>query len=261
MLRGFARNRAEHDLQLQTFDGRIHLLTDADYAEITRETAIVHAATEGDRRRAPESDGIPQHSGWNFSGPAGERNRSHLEDAIQAVTKPKRGEWPTYNGVPGGNRYSALDQINTTNVGRLQLQWVHSLIGTGLETTPLVSDGVMYVTAPGQVCALDSRTGREIWCYTPRRRGPRQLLRAAEPRRGTPWRPRLLCNRRRPSDLSASPHRRQSCGMSSMPVTPGTLQRNIGSAGGGRPRAFPVSRGAMALSAVFLQPIKRRPAS
>src|SRR5579864_5079833 len=36
-LRGFARNRAEHDLQLQTFDGRLHLLTDREYTEVTRE--------------------------------------------------------------------------------------------------------------------------------------------------------------------------------------------------------------------------------
>src|SRR6202049_5163358 len=37
VLRGFARNRAEHDLQLQTFDGKMHLLTEDDYAEVTRE--------------------------------------------------------------------------------------------------------------------------------------------------------------------------------------------------------------------------------
>ncbi len=36
----------------------------------------------------------------------------------------------------------------------------------GLQTTPLVADGIMYVTAPNQVCALASDTGREIWCYT-----------------------------------------------------------------------------------------------
>jgi alcohol dehydrogenase (cytochrome c) len=83
----------------------------------------------------------------------------------------RQGEWPTYNGVPGGNRYSMLDQINTKNVSHLQLQWVHSLPGSGLETTPVVSDGVMYVTSPGHVCALDSRTGREIWCYAQLSRG------------------------------------------------------------------------------------------
>ena len=101
-------------------------------------------------------------------GPLASETEPISSEAIEAVTTPKQGEWPTYNGVPGGNRYSALDQINTKNVGRLQLQWVHSLNGTGLETTPVVSDGVMYVTAPGQVCALDSQTGREIWCYAQR---------------------------------------------------------------------------------------------
>ena len=80
--------------------------------------------------------------------------------------EPRPGEWPTYNGVPGGNRYSALTQINAQNVSNLQLEWVYSLRGPGLETTPIVSDGVMYVTAPGEVCALDSGTGREIWCYS-----------------------------------------------------------------------------------------------
>src|SRR5262249_7135251 len=71
----------------------------------------------------------------------------------------------------GGNRYSPLDQINTTNADRLQLEWVHSLNSDGLQTTPLVADGVMYVTAPGRVCALDARTGREIWCYQARAAG------------------------------------------------------------------------------------------
>jgi len=73
--------------------------------------------------------------------------------------KPRAGEWPTYNGVLGGNRYSPLNQIDTTNVRQLQLQWIYALRSPGLETTPLVSDGVMYVTAPNEVYALDSRSG------------------------------------------------------------------------------------------------------
>lgn len=43
---------------------------------------------------------------------------------------------------------------------------MYTLRAPELETTPLVSDGVMYVTSPGEVCALDSRSGRAIWCYT-----------------------------------------------------------------------------------------------
>ena len=170
-LRGFARNRAEHDLQLQTFDGRIHLLMDTDYEEIRREQQSYMPAlkaTPGERKNLLAY--LSSLAGVS-PGPLATEPEPIPQEAINSVTTPKEGDWPTYNGVPGGNRYSTLDQINTTNVGRLQLQWVHSLNGTGLETTPVVSDGVMYVTTPGQVCALDSQTGREIWCYGAFERG------------------------------------------------------------------------------------------
>jgi glucose dehydrogenase len=87
-------------------------------------------------------------------------------EAINTVLHPRRGEWPTYNGVLGANRHSALDQINTRNARNLQLEWVSPLNVPDLETTPIVSDSVMYVTAPDHVCALVAATGRELWCYT-----------------------------------------------------------------------------------------------
>ena len=79
---------------------------------------------------------------------------------------PKPDDWPSYNGNPGGNRYSGMEQINTQNVDKLQLKWSYSLPYSGLETTPLVLDGVMYVSGPNHACALDARSGREIWCHT-----------------------------------------------------------------------------------------------
>jgi PQQ-dependent dehydrogenase (methanol/ethanol family) len=165
-LRGFARNRAEHDLQLQTFDGKMHLLTDADYDEVLREKESymppLKAAVEERRNLISYLSNL----GGNPTGPLAGETEPVSEEAIAAVMKPKAGEWPTYNGVPGGNRYSPLNQINTQNVRQLQLQWVYALRAPGLETTPLVSDGVMYATAPGEVCALDALSGREIWCYT-----------------------------------------------------------------------------------------------
>jgi len=164
-LRGFARSRAEHDLQLQTFDGRIHLLTDTDYQEVTREPQSYMPPLKASAGERQNLLAYLSSLGGISPGALASETEPISKEAIAAVTRPKLGEWPTYNGDPGGNRYSALDQINTTNVGRLQLQWVHALNGTGLETTPLVSDGVMYVTGRGQVCALDSQTGREIWCY------------------------------------------------------------------------------------------------
>ncbi len=165
-LRGFARNQAEHDLQLQTFDGKMHLLTDVDYREIVREKESYMPplkATDGERRNLIA---YLSSLGGAATGPLASETEPVSREAIEAVMKPRAGEWPTYNGVLGGNRYSPLNQIDTTNVRQLQLQWIYALRSPGLETTPLVSDGVMYVTAPNEVYALDSRSGREIWRYT-----------------------------------------------------------------------------------------------
>ena len=89
---------------------------------------------------------------------------------IDTVMKPRSGEWPTYNGLLNGNRYSSLDQVNTSNVQQLQPQFIFSPGGTGLEVTPVVVDGVMYVTGAAQTCAINARTGSSIWC-TPRTNG------------------------------------------------------------------------------------------
>ncbi len=75
--------------------------------------------------------------------------------------------WPTYNGETGGNRYTTLSQITPANVSKLASQWVFSLPNAGrLQVTPVVVDGIMYVTAPGNECyALDAGSGRMIWHY------------------------------------------------------------------------------------------------
>jgi PQQ-dependent dehydrogenase (methanol/ethanol family) len=86
---------------------------------------------------------------------------------------PQPGDWLTYNGNLSANRYSELKQINTANVGALQLKWLFPIPYFGLETTPLEADGVMYVTGPNQVYAIDAVTGAEIWKYS---RPPTQSL-------------------------------------------------------------------------------------
>ncbi len=82
-------------------------------------------------------------------------------------------DWPTYNGDPGGNRYTSLTQINKSNVARLAPKWVFSIPNTSrLEVTPVVVDGVMYVTSANECYALDAGSGRQIWHYQrPRTRG------------------------------------------------------------------------------------------
>ena len=97
--------------------------------------------------------------------------RETAADRYREVTS--QTGWPTYHGQPGGNRYSALTQITAANVGRLAPRWVFTLPNAAqLQVTPLVSDGVMYVTAANDLYALDAGSGRQIWNYRrPRTRG------------------------------------------------------------------------------------------
>ncbi|HEY2014884.1 MAG TPA: PQQ-binding-like beta-propeller repeat protein [Bryobacteraceae bacterium] len=79
---------------------------------------------------------------------------------------PQPGDWRTYNGNDSANRYSPLKQIGTANVASLKLRWVFPMPSFGLETTPLAADGVLYVTGPNQVFALDALTGNALWTYS-----------------------------------------------------------------------------------------------
>lgn len=82
-------------------------------------------------------------------------------------------DWPTYNGDPGGNRFTDLSQINPRNVARLAPKWIFSLPNAAnLEVTPVVVAGVMYVTSANECYALDAGNGRQIWHFQrPRTQG------------------------------------------------------------------------------------------
>jgi len=77
---------------------------------------------------------------------------------------PPTANWLSYNGDYTGRRYTKLDQITPANVGQLRAQWVfHVRNSDSLETTPVVVNGVMFVTAANDAYALDAQTGRTIW--------------------------------------------------------------------------------------------------
>jgi alcohol dehydrogenase (cytochrome c) len=79
--------------------------------------------------------------------------------------EPKQ-DWTSYDGSLTGNRYSSLAQINVKNVQRLSPAWVFpNPTAIQLEVTPIVSDGIMYITAPNEAYALDATTGRQIWSF------------------------------------------------------------------------------------------------
>jgi glucose dehydrogenase len=79
------------------------------------------------------------------------------------------GEWPTYNHDLAGTRYSPLTQINASNGARLTQAWVYRPSATGGhssgEVTPIVVNGVMYLTAGNRVVAMQPETGKENWRY------------------------------------------------------------------------------------------------
>jgi alcohol dehydrogenase (cytochrome c) len=79
-----------------------------------------------------------------------------------------RDDWPSYGGRDSAWRYSALQQINRSNVHRLKAQWVFQTgkADGGLNATPVVIGGVMYLSSSwNRVFAIDAVTGNEIWHY------------------------------------------------------------------------------------------------
>ncbi|MGH6966118.1 MAG: PQQ-binding-like beta-propeller repeat protein [Phenylobacterium sp.] len=100
-------------------------------------------------------------------------------DPAPASETPKsllaeKGEWRTWGGDAGFQRYSPLEQINARNAKRLKVAWRWSALSLGdapdanWKATPLFVDGRLFVpTGVNQVVALDPATGREIWRFSP----------------------------------------------------------------------------------------------
>ncbi len=85
------------------------------------------------------------------------------ERIVKAAGEP--GNWLTYSGNYLGQRYSALGQLTPANVANLRVKWAYQFPNSRTEVSPIVADGVMYVTGPNTAAALDVRTGRELWTW------------------------------------------------------------------------------------------------
>lgn len=167
-IRGFVRNESSADIQLQGLDDHLHLLRKSEVSRIDREAGSYMPAWKGPAADTRDLIAFLAHAPeWR---PGADRETSTGSNAgvsWQDVAHPQKGEWPTYHGRLDGNRYSDLSQITPANVARLAPKWMYSLgSGHGLEVTPVVVGGVMYVTKVNSVFALDARSGREIWGYT-----------------------------------------------------------------------------------------------
>jgi len=84
----------------------------------------------------------------------------------QMLQQPPAADWLSWRRTLDGHGHSPLDQITRDNVNELKLAWVVAMNEGSNQGTPLVHDGVMYLTNPGNVIqALDASTGELIWEY------------------------------------------------------------------------------------------------
>ena len=101
--------------------------------------------------------------------PAGAAAAAQVDtDRIKAAaSEPEM--WLTYGGGYDEQRHSALGQINRDTLPELGVGWVYEMAKPrGAEATPIVVDGVMYVSSAWSVVyALDAKTGEELWVYDP----------------------------------------------------------------------------------------------
>jgi alcohol dehydrogenase (cytochrome c) len=100
------------------------------------------------------------------AGVASELDAIEVPYAKLASTPYAGDDWLTYGGSYNSSRFSTLTQINGGNVSKLALRWLYPFPGNRwkIECSPLVRDGIMYVTGPaGEVMALDALTGVKLW--------------------------------------------------------------------------------------------------
>lgn len=75
------------------------------------------------------------------------------------------GNWLTYSRDYQGHRFSPLKEVTTRNVGNLKVKWAYQFGDSANEVSPLVVDGVVYLTGPNSAMALDGHTGRTLWSW------------------------------------------------------------------------------------------------
>ncbi len=172
-LRGVRKNDDTFSIQIMDANEKLHLLLKKDLRQVEKphvsmmpntklpggqvEDLIAFLASS----RAPDAASSEPAVPWK---PSADFNVS-FDRLKNAENEPQN--WLTYWGDLKGRHYSGLSSITAANVASLASKWSYQFAGTGVEVTPLVVDGLMFVTGPlNNAAALDARTGRPIWKYT-----------------------------------------------------------------------------------------------
>jgi quinohemoprotein ethanol dehydrogenase len=83
------------------------------------------------------------------------------------LAKPAGKDWPAVGGGWDNSRYSTLSQINAGNIKSLGGAWVHPFEGEVSRASPVVADGMLFITAGAHVYAFNPATGEQIWSFKP----------------------------------------------------------------------------------------------
>ncbi|MEZ5355052.1 MAG: PQQ-binding-like beta-propeller repeat protein [Bryobacteraceae bacterium] len=164
---GFARNEDSFTVHLMDASERWHFIAKND-AKITR-TETPHGRAAGGQ--------IPDITAFLFKTDANAepappwKPSPDFDVSYRRLAESARepANWLTYWGDYQGTHSSGLKQITPANASRLAARWTYQFGGDRNETTPLVVDGLMFVTGPlNNAAALDARTGKPVWKYTRR---------------------------------------------------------------------------------------------
>jgi PQQ-dependent dehydrogenase (methanol/ethanol family) len=170
-IRGLWRNEDSYSLHMIDRSGKLHLLDKQHLAEQAYESKSLMPDDYGRRLTEAEIQNLVAYlktlKGRNFSKTIGAELAGGLTYERLRHSQAEPHNWLSYWGDYQGRHFSALQQITAANVSQLQARWAVQLPGDSvLQATPLVIDGIMYTTGmPGQVFAIDARTGLQIWKY------------------------------------------------------------------------------------------------
>ena len=169
-IRGLVRNEDTYTMLMTDLKGNLQRF-EKQNVEVTYETGALMPTDYGKKLSEPEIQNLVAYlkscNERDFTQTAKAEIPGGLTFDRIRNSQSEPQNWLTYWGDYQGKHFSALNQINTANVGQLQARWAVQMPGESmLEATPLVIDGVMYTSGmPGQVFALDAKSGLQIWKY------------------------------------------------------------------------------------------------
>ena len=102
---------------------------------------------------------------WRISGRFASAALAAVLGSLALVAQEPRDGWTTYHGDYSGQRHSRLAQITPANVHRVTLAWAFATGQGAIKATPILSNGIVYITAPDHVWAIDARSAHQIWHY------------------------------------------------------------------------------------------------